>query len=65
MEIIIKTSTGELIIKDPVASDFKDWLDYECYGAEPTEELWEEFCWLENMFRKPLIDILSDSNLLS
>jgi hypothetical protein len=58
MEIKIKTNAGQLIIKSPLAEHFKEWLAHECDGAEPTEELFEEFMWLEDTFREPLIDAL-------
>ena len=59
MEIIIKTKNGQIVIKEPVASEFKFWLQHECFDAEPTEDLWEEFCWLENIIRPQLLDALS------
>ena len=58
MEIKIKTNAGQLTIKSPIAEQFKEWLDKECNGAEPNEELFEEFMWLEENIRPQLIDVL-------
>jgi hypothetical protein len=58
MEIKIKTNAGQLIIKSPLAEQFKEWLSHECDDAEPTEELFEEFMWLEENIRPQLINAL-------
>lgn len=43
--------------------DFMDWLDYECDGQEPSEELAQEFIELESMFRPALLKALNNFKL--
>lgn len=56
MEIKFKTEFGYGIVYGQKAEDFQAWLEHECNGAKPTEELFEEFNELEKEFREPLIN---------